>query len=74
MKVNGLMIISMEQAFRVGWMVVNTKESINKERRMVKANIYGKMVAFMQELGEIIKLITLVLMFGQMAESIRENG
>ena len=74
MKVNGLMIISMEKGFRVGWMVVNTKESINKERRMVKANIYGKMVAFMQELGEIIKLITLVLMFGQMAESIRENG
>jgi aspartate/methionine/tyrosine aminotransferase len=37
----------MEKGFRVGWMVVNTKESINKERRMVKANIYGKMVAFM---------------------------
>ena len=47
MKVNGLMTISTVKGYRVGLMAVNTRESINKERRTVRANIHGKMAVIM---------------------------
>jgi hypothetical protein len=46
-KVSGLMTISMAREYRVGWMAVNTKDSISKEKRTVKANIPGKMAVTM---------------------------
>jgi len=33
----------MEKEYRVGWMAVNIKDSISKEKRTVRANILGKM-------------------------------
>jgi hypothetical protein len=41
----------MDMVFKLGWMVVNIKETINKVKKMAKANMYGKMEVIIMEIG-----------------------
>ena len=74
MKENGWMTTSMDKECKVGWMAVNTKDSISKARRTVRGNTLGKMVAIMWEPGKTTKSTDMVPTYGQMADSIRDNG
>ena len=55
-------------------MVANTKDSISRERRTVKADIRGKMEVSMLEVGRITRSMDRVLMCGQTADSTKDNG
>ncbi len=54
-KDNGCKTISMAMAFKFGQMEVSMKEFISKEKKTVKENILGKMVAIIMEIGMIIR-------------------
>ena len=54
-KENGSMIISMEKEFNHGLMEVNTRDIMNKAKRMEKVNILGEMAVTSLEIGKIIK-------------------
>lgn len=45
----------MEMVFKHGLMEVDMREYINKEKKMDRENIYGKMEVSIMEVGKIIK-------------------
>jgi hypothetical protein len=45
------MTINTDMVFKLGWMVANIKETINRVKKMVKVNMYGKMEVIIMEIG-----------------------
>ena len=74
MKVNGQMIFNMEKVYKLGLMVVNIRDGITQEKRMVKESIFGKMEVTIVVIGQIIKLQELEYIIGRMEEDIRVLG
>jgi hypothetical protein len=68
------MIISMAKEYKHGSMAVDIKDFTKTVRKMEKANIYGKIAAFLTGSGRIIKSMGRECIAGQMAESIEEVG
>lgn len=68
------MITSMVLESRLGLMEVNMKETTNKEKRMERVNIHGKMAVIILEIGLITKLQDMGFTYGQMEELTKEIG
>lgn len=68
------MITNMDMASKLGSIAVVTKACINREKRMVKANILGKTAATTMETGWITKSQAMGSTYGLMAGSSRETG
>ncbi len=68
------MITNMVLELRLGLMEVNMKETTNKEKRMERVNIHGKMAVIILEIGLITKLQDMGFTYGQMEELTKEIG
>ena len=74
MKVNGQMIFNMEKVYKPGLMVVNIRDGITQEKKMVKESMFGKMEVTIVVIGQTIKLRGLGYIIGRMEEDIRALG
>ena len=74
MKVNGQMIFNMEKVYKLGLMVVNIRDGITQEKKMVKESMFGKMEVIIVVIGQIIKSQGLEYIIGRMEEDIRALG
>ena len=45
------MTINTDMVFKLGWTVVNIKETIKRVKKMVKVNMFGKMEVIIMEIG-----------------------
>lgn len=70
MKATGLMINNKVKELKHGLMVLNTKETILKEKNMVKEILNGLMEVIILENLIIIILKVMVFIIGQMEENI----
>jgi len=74
MKDHGLMINSMVKAKKIGQMVHNMKDNINKERNKATDNSYGLMAPVIMETLVIIISMAKVFIPGKTEESTKANG
>lgn len=70
----GYKIISMATVFNRGWMGASMKECINKVKKMVKGNTYGRMGVITMAIGRRTKSQATEYMFGLMVEDIKGSG
>ena len=73
-KVNGLLIIEMVMALKLGQMVLNTKETGRKTKHAGKANFGTLMVTNIQEIGRMTKQTDLGFISILMGLDMKANG
>lgn len=65
------MILKMGEVLNYGVMAAITMENIEMDKNMEKECITGQMVQDMQEVGNKMKCMEMVNLYGQMAENIK---